>query len=762
MDSNTWAGMNIKADDSCPIATRDISVNLRNRQKAIDSAGYGPLNPKKPNKQFWDAKAERWDVTTGDAKSQTCGNCAAFIKTPRLLECIDKGLGNESGNSAWDVIDAGDLGYCEAFDFKCAASRTCDAWIVGGPITEEKENNMEEKSLDQMFDELLEIEEKMMPIVPVLPTPNSSGSGMSGNTQRRRGMPPRVRSGWGTMDRPGRNRYKANDEDMQEDEMYYDDEYMDDEYMDDDENKRIGGSPDTIEARNNRALRNTGDYFGGRARPMGSPDTVEARGRNRVRQIGAAFIGAAGPRIPGPIGDNRNRPRPVRGPGRPAPRPTPRPAPNPPIQRNTPRPKPRDWGSDNPAQQISGGIPIKSAWDHEVYEDYGFESKKLPMPGGSGPRPRANTRSADASVGAMNASQARGLRAAGQYFSGQSGSRTSADAMEGRGRARIRQFGANAIGAAGASSSSPVGEPDRRNKITAKPKPSGPNRMARNAWSGSPGGSAPRPRPASLPSLGNLGRQQDKPIQSLAGFSGKAYDEGYEESYDDSDYKGGVGYSSTRRNSFRYGPWKPVGNPGAGVMGRQAIENISDAMPYRRGKASNEEMYWDDEDEIAIEPGAESKAGPLTPQQAAGLRAAGQHFSGQSGSRTSADGMEARGRVRRSQFFETVGREAPKRPRPLSGPAKPAAPKRPSGVGGSADSMERQIRNRPRPSAPLSSASGNRSRNTWSGSPGGNAPRPRPAVQPPARRQSNSLMGSLGGNYDSNQTGPKLFGRRLW
>jgi hypothetical protein len=41
---------------------------------------------------------------------------------------------------AWEVIDAGDLGYCEVFDFKCASKRTCEAWIAGGPITEEKEN----------------------------------------------------------------------------------------------------------------------------------------------------------------------------------------------------------------------------------------------------------------------------------------------------------------------------------------------------------------------------------------------------------------------------------------------------------------------------------------------------------------------------------------------------------------------------------------------------------------------------------------------
>lgn len=136
----------IKADDVCPIATRDIKVNLRNRQKAIDDGGYGPLNPDMANNAFWKKKAARWDVSAGSAKQQLCGNCAAFIKTPRMLDCIDKGLGNEEGNASWDVINAGDLGYCEAFDFKCASRRTCDAWIVGGPITKEKDVQ-EEKSL---------------------------------------------------------------------------------------------------------------------------------------------------------------------------------------------------------------------------------------------------------------------------------------------------------------------------------------------------------------------------------------------------------------------------------------------------------------------------------------------------------------------------------------------------------------------------------------------------------------------------------------
>jgi hypothetical protein len=125
----------IKAIDACPIATKDIAVNLKNRQKAINVAHYGPLNPDQPNVPYWQGIASRWNVTIAEAKKQRCGNCAAFVRTKQMLDCIDQGLGNETGNDAWSVIDAGELGYCEAFDFKCASSRVCDSWIVGGPIT---------------------------------------------------------------------------------------------------------------------------------------------------------------------------------------------------------------------------------------------------------------------------------------------------------------------------------------------------------------------------------------------------------------------------------------------------------------------------------------------------------------------------------------------------------------------------------------------------------------------------------------------------
>ncbi len=117
-----------KDEESCPMATQDITLNLKNRAKAIDSANYGPENPKLPNKQFWMEMAREWEVDPEEAKMSVCGNCAAFNQDDSMLECIAKGIGEEG--DPWAMIEAGDLGYCEIFDFKCAASRTCSAWVV--------------------------------------------------------------------------------------------------------------------------------------------------------------------------------------------------------------------------------------------------------------------------------------------------------------------------------------------------------------------------------------------------------------------------------------------------------------------------------------------------------------------------------------------------------------------------------------------------------------------------------------------------------
>jgi hypothetical protein len=126
----------IKVGDSktkCPAPTQDINLNLKNRQKAIKEQHYGPPDPNKPNETFWEAKQEMWQVDNAeDVKDMLCGNCAAFDLTKKIQSCIAKGIGNE--DDPWSTIEAGTLGYCKFLKFKCAAKRTCDAWVEGGPI----------------------------------------------------------------------------------------------------------------------------------------------------------------------------------------------------------------------------------------------------------------------------------------------------------------------------------------------------------------------------------------------------------------------------------------------------------------------------------------------------------------------------------------------------------------------------------------------------------------------------------------------------
>ena len=122
---------------TCPKVCSDIQLNLKNRDWAFKNVGYGPANPEEPE-DFWDKRAKEWNKTPDNAQTMRCGNCAAFIQTPEMMECIVKGIQGEESDSetyANEVVDSADLGYCGLFEFKCAADRTCSAWLVGGPIT---------------------------------------------------------------------------------------------------------------------------------------------------------------------------------------------------------------------------------------------------------------------------------------------------------------------------------------------------------------------------------------------------------------------------------------------------------------------------------------------------------------------------------------------------------------------------------------------------------------------------------------------------
>jgi hypothetical protein len=143
----TWADSIVERLDreekqACPVATGNVAVNLRNRQTAIEIADYGPLNPALPNNEYWEHLAEYFETTAEEARSTVCGNCAAFDVTSHMQDCIAEGITEDSSEAdPYDVVDAGDLGYCRIFKFKCASARTCSAWIAGGPITDDNNDS---------------------------------------------------------------------------------------------------------------------------------------------------------------------------------------------------------------------------------------------------------------------------------------------------------------------------------------------------------------------------------------------------------------------------------------------------------------------------------------------------------------------------------------------------------------------------------------------------------------------------------------------
>ena len=130
----------------CPDATQDIKLNLKKRNWAFKNVGYGPANPEEPNDEFWQQRADEWQTDVDQARTMRCGNCAAFIQTPEMIQCIVSGIEPEEAEQdlTEEVIDAADLGYCELFHFKCAAGRTCSAWLSGGPITKSMTNKQKD------------------------------------------------------------------------------------------------------------------------------------------------------------------------------------------------------------------------------------------------------------------------------------------------------------------------------------------------------------------------------------------------------------------------------------------------------------------------------------------------------------------------------------------------------------------------------------------------------------------------------------------
>ena len=139
----------------CPLATVDIEENIKNRDWTIKKFGYGPLNPDSPDPGFWEEKAALWGTDDQTVKTARCGNCAAFDQSSVVMGCIEKGINETNAADPQDVLDLAGLGYCQLFKFKCAAARTCDAWLHGGPIRDQQQEPAYETGVENELTDIV-------------------------------------------------------------------------------------------------------------------------------------------------------------------------------------------------------------------------------------------------------------------------------------------------------------------------------------------------------------------------------------------------------------------------------------------------------------------------------------------------------------------------------------------------------------------------------------------------------------------------------
>lgn len=80
-----------------------------------------------------------WNMPEPCAREMLCSNCGHYWKTKFIDDCMKKyeQVTPPEVDPAW--VDTGDSGgYCDLWEIPCTATRTCNDWEPGGPITDAK------------------------------------------------------------------------------------------------------------------------------------------------------------------------------------------------------------------------------------------------------------------------------------------------------------------------------------------------------------------------------------------------------------------------------------------------------------------------------------------------------------------------------------------------------------------------------------------------------------------------------------------------
>ena len=134
--------MEYNGEKQVPPAIKTKAINLKNHRICIIKAELGPANPRAPEIFFWLKKSATWNVSESAAREMLCSNCGHYWKTKFLDDAMKKyeQITPPDVDPAW--VDTGDGGgYCDEWEITCTASRTCNTWEPGGPITDAKKGN---------------------------------------------------------------------------------------------------------------------------------------------------------------------------------------------------------------------------------------------------------------------------------------------------------------------------------------------------------------------------------------------------------------------------------------------------------------------------------------------------------------------------------------------------------------------------------------------------------------------------------------------
>ena len=120
--------------DNCPVCTIYPALNVGGHLRCIELANLGPADPREPSNEFWAAKAIKWKVEEGEARTRLCMNCEEYDDSEEAIACIQSGPGAKIKASElpvkpkWADIQGMPAAVCKRWSITCSALRTCDDW----------------------------------------------------------------------------------------------------------------------------------------------------------------------------------------------------------------------------------------------------------------------------------------------------------------------------------------------------------------------------------------------------------------------------------------------------------------------------------------------------------------------------------------------------------------------------------------------------------------------------------------------------------